>query len=52
MSPDKNKGNLKTFFIKLIAIAFAAILIINISIKHKRKDAIKVPYILVQSLLV
>ena len=31
MSPDKNKGNLKTFFIKLIAIAFAAILTINIS---------------------
>ena len=31
MNSDKNKGNLKTFFIKLIAIVLAAVVIINIS---------------------
>jgi len=29
MSPDNNKGNLKFFFIKLVAITFAIIVIIN-----------------------
>ncbi len=31
MNSDKNKGNLKTFFIKLIAIVLAVVVIINIS---------------------